>query len=55
MIHSKNLEKIKKPLIGVTAINPHSGEGGIIGNEGGKLISPLIKNLNHNNYNLKAH
>lgn len=41
----KKIWKIKKPLIGVTAINPHSGDGGIIGNEEEKLISPLIKKL----------
>jgi 4-hydroxythreonine-4-phosphate dehydrogenase len=34
---------IKKPKIGVCALNPHAGEGGIFGTEEKKFILPAIK------------
>jgi 4-hydroxythreonine-4-phosphate dehydrogenase len=34
---------INKPKIGVCALNPHAGEGGIFGNEEKKFILPAIK------------
>ncbi len=34
---------VQKPKIGVCALNPHSGEGGIFGNEEKKYIIPAIK------------
>jgi 4-hydroxythreonine-4-phosphate dehydrogenase len=34
---------INKPRIGVCALNPHAGEGGIFGNEEKKFILPSIK------------
>jgi 4-hydroxythreonine-4-phosphate dehydrogenase len=34
---------IKKPKIGVCALNPHAGEGGIFGTEEKKFIHPAIK------------
>ncbi len=33
---------IKRPIIGVAALNPHAGEGGIFGNEEKKIIIPAI-------------
>ncbi len=34
---------IPKPIIGVCGLNPHSGEGGTIGDEEIKIITPAIK------------
>lgn len=36
---------IANPSIGILSLNPHAGEGGQIGNEELKIISPLIKSL----------
>jgi len=44
----KSLKKdfnLKNPKILVTGLNPHSGEGGIIGVEEKKIIQPVIKTL----------
>ncbi len=38
--------KIKNPKIGVCALNPHAGEGGILGREEIDIIIPAIKKLN---------
>ena len=35
--------KIKKPLIAITGLNPHSGDGGLLGDEENKIITPAIK------------
>lgn len=35
--------KIPRPKIGVCALNPHSGEGGILGKEEIRVISPAVK------------
>ncbi len=37
--------KIKSPRIGVCALNPHAGEGGMIGREEKRVIIPAIKSL----------
>lgn len=34
---------IKKPKIAVTGLNPHSGDGGLLGKEEQKIILPVIK------------
>lgn len=39
---------ISKPKIAVLGLNPHSGDGGIIGNEEIEIISPAIKELSDN-------
>lgn len=39
----KKLFRITRPRIGVTALNPHAGEGGILGAEEKRLISPAVK------------
>ena len=33
---------IEQPRIGVAALNPHSGEGGILGTEDTAVIAPVI-------------
>lgn len=38
--------KIKKPKIAILGLNPHAGEGGLLGNEEEKVIKPVIKSLN---------
>ncbi|MDQ0592637.1 4-hydroxythreonine-4-phosphate dehydrogenase [Chryseobacterium ginsenosidimutans] len=39
---------ITRPKIAVLGLNPHSGDGGIIGNEEIEIISPAIKELSDN-------
>lgn len=36
---------IRRPKIGVAGLNPHSGEGGILGNEERRFIIPAIKDV----------
>jgi 4-hydroxythreonine-4-phosphate dehydrogenase len=37
--------KIPRPRIGVCGLNPHCGEGGLLGNEEREIITPAIKSL----------
>jgi len=37
---------IKKPNVAVLGLNPHAGDGGVIGNEEIDVIEPVIKTLN---------
>ncbi|WP_313090067.1 4-hydroxythreonine-4-phosphate dehydrogenase PdxA [Chryseobacterium flavum] len=39
---------IQKPKIAVLGLNPHAGDGGVIGNEETEIISPAIKELSDN-------
>jgi 4-hydroxythreonine-4-phosphate dehydrogenase len=39
---------ISKPKIAVLGLNPHAGDGGVIGNEEIEIISPAIKELSDN-------
>lgn len=39
---------ISKPKIAVLGLNPHSGDGGVIGNEEIEIISPAIQELSDN-------
>ncbi|KPH12288.1 4-hydroxythreonine-4-phosphate dehydrogenase PdxA [Chryseobacterium sp. ERMR1:04] len=39
---------ITKPKIAVLGLNPHAGDGGVIGNEEIEIISPAIKELSDN-------
>lgn len=39
----KRYFSVKDPIIGVSALNPHAGEGGYIGNEENKIIQPAIR------------
>jgi len=34
---------IKRPRIGVAALNPHAGEGGLFGNEERRIIAPAVR------------
>ncbi len=42
--------KIKVPKIAVLGLNPHSGEGGLIGNEEQKVIIPFMKQYSNRKY-----
>lgn len=44
--------KIKNPRIGVCALNPHSGEGGLFGSEEKEVIKPAIEKCNKINMNI---
>lgn len=50
----KSIWKIRKPRVGVLALNPHAGEGGIIGKEEEKIILPVIKKLKKKKINLEG-
>jgi len=41
----KKYFRIKNPRLAVAALNPHAGEGGLIGNEERKIIIPAVKKL----------
>ena len=41
-----------KPKIAVTALNPHAGDGGLIGDEEEKEIAPAVKELRSNGFNV---
>jgi 4-hydroxythreonine-4-phosphate dehydrogenase len=48
VLADENLRKyfgVKKPVIGVCALNPHAGEGGIFGTEEKKSIFPAIRSV----------
>ncbi len=41
---------IEKPVIAVLGLNPHCGDGGIIGKEDDEIIRPTLKKLQEENY-----
>jgi 4-phospho-D-threonate 3-dehydrogenase / 4-phospho-D-erythronate 3-dehydrogenase len=41
----KNIFDIKNPKIGIASLNPHAGDGGVIGNEDKSIIIPAVKML----------
>lgn len=45
---------IKNPNIAVLGLNPHGGDGGIIGREEIEIIQPVIADLNRNGLNLSG-
>lgn len=45
---------IPEPKIAVFGLNPHSGDGGVIGREEIDLITPVIEKLNHSGYSLSG-
>ena len=49
-----NIYKIKNPKIYISGLNPHSGDGGKIGNEELKIINPSIKRLEEIGLNVKG-
>lgn len=46
--------KIINPKIAVLALNPHSGDGGIIGNEELQIVIPVIEKMNSLGFNLRG-
>ncbi|HEX2786324.1 MAG TPA: 4-hydroxythreonine-4-phosphate dehydrogenase PdxA [Ignavibacteria bacterium] len=45
---------IKKPKIAVLSLNPHSGDGGVLGNEEIKIIAPAITKLKNAGFNIEG-
>lgn len=43
--HLRDWWGISRPRIGVAALNPHAGEGGILGSEERTLITPVLREL----------
>ena len=50
----KNLWGIKKPRIGVLALNPHASDNGLFGNEERAVITPTIKRLQKQGFLLEG-
>lgn len=48
----KNDFNIKKPAIAVLGLNPHAGEGGVIGDEEIRIIGPAIRKAQQNDLNV---
>ncbi|MBI5403801.1 MAG: 4-hydroxythreonine-4-phosphate dehydrogenase PdxA [Ignavibacteriae bacterium] len=46
--------KIRKPKIAILSLNPHSGDGGIIGGEEKKIIFPAVKLLSGMGFNING-
>ncbi len=44
--------RIKKPNIAITSLNPHAGEGGLIGDEEKRIVAPVIKKLKNDSFNI---
>ena len=45
---------ISNPKIAVLGLNPHGGDGGVIGREEIELIQPVIRNMNDNGLKLRG-
>ena len=45
---------IKKPKLIISGINPHAGENGVIGQEEGKYLIPLIKKIKKEKINIQG-
>ncbi|MAZ46659.1 MAG: 4-hydroxythreonine-4-phosphate dehydrogenase PdxA [Rickettsiales bacterium] len=48
----KTIWKKREPFIGILALNPHAGEGGLIGKEESEILLPVIKDLKAENFDL---
>ena len=48
----RDLFKITAPRIGVTGLNPHAGEDGTLGHEENEFITPAIRQLNADGYDV---
>lgn len=46
--------KIKHPKIAVLSVNPHSGDGGLLGTTEIKIINPVIERMNSLGFNLRG-
>jgi len=49
----KKFWSVKKPRIAIASVNPHAGEGGLIGREEISLIKPVLNKLK-SNFNIKG-
>jgi 4-hydroxythreonine-4-phosphate dehydrogenase len=45
---------IEHPVIGVSALNPHGGEGGVLGDEEEDVIEPVVKRMKGEGINCKG-
>lgn len=45
---------ISDPVIAIFGLNPHAGDGGVLGSEETDIIIPLIKELNMSGYNCRG-
>ena len=54
VMHSdiSTLYQLESPRIGVCGLNPHAGEGGYLGTEEQRVITPLLQELNDEGMNL---
>lgn len=43
----QNLFGIMQPVLGIAGLNPHAGEGGVLGDEEEKIIVPAIRQARH--------
>lgn len=48
----KKRVKIRRPRIGIAALNPHAGEGGRMGNEENRILKPAIRRAIKKGYNV---
>lgn len=46
--------RIKNPKMALLSLNPHAGDGGVIGDEENKFIIPVIEKLNSIGFNLRG-
>ncbi|MDQ3021407.1 MAG: 4-hydroxythreonine-4-phosphate dehydrogenase PdxA [Bacteroidota bacterium] len=46
--------KINNPKIAVLALNPHAGDGGLLGSEEQTIINPVIEEMNSLGFNLRG-
>ncbi len=46
--------KIKNPKIALLSLNPHAGDGGLIGKEEQKTLIPLVEEMNSLGFNLRG-
>ncbi|MDQ3194333.1 MAG: 4-hydroxythreonine-4-phosphate dehydrogenase PdxA [Bacteroidota bacterium] len=46
--------KLRSPKIAILALNPHSGDNGLIGTEENEIINPVIEQLNSLGFNLRG-
>lgn len=49
-----NRFKIKKPVIAISALNPHGGENGKLGDEEMKIINPAVKKLRSSGLDIRG-
>ena len=53
-LYIKRYFKIRNPKLALLSLNPHSGDGGVLGNEELKVIIPVINQLDKLNINIKG-